>query len=278
MEEGKNKFHALQLFTDTFIAETVHLSNDQVGIYIRLLCFAWTKNAKPFNTVDAYTICQCRNENCEREVFDILQEFFILKDKERELWEHKRLVQEHSYLVDKYKKRSIAGKKGAQSRYGLSLHHEQTKWEKSSNAIGKTMAPIPSPSPIPNKIYSDSFEKLWNMLDRKRGSKFKAHQEFNKIDGKAVSGIEFIAKKYNEQIKDITEAKFVPHFSTWLYQRRWEIDEKDSKWSDSATIITKMEQLGYVYLHQEDNFNYFKKDNKQYKIDRYDKEHMILDA
>ena len=40
MEEGKNKFHALQLFTDTFIAETVHLSNDQVGIYIRLLCFA----------------------------------------------------------------------------------------------------------------------------------------------------------------------------------------------------------------------------------------------
>ena len=43
-----NKFHALQLFTDTFAAETVHLTNEQVGIYIRLLCFAWTKNAKPF--------------------------------------------------------------------------------------------------------------------------------------------------------------------------------------------------------------------------------------
>ena len=45
-----NKFHALQLFTDTFTAETVHLSNEQVGIYIRLLCFAWTKNTKPFST------------------------------------------------------------------------------------------------------------------------------------------------------------------------------------------------------------------------------------
>ena len=54
--DGKeiNKFHALQLFTDTFAAETVHLTNEQVGIYIRLLCFAWTKNAKPFTTESAF--------------------------------------------------------------------------------------------------------------------------------------------------------------------------------------------------------------------------------
>ena len=50
MEEKTNKFHALQLFTDTFAAETVHLTNEQVGIYIRILCFAWTKNAKPFKS------------------------------------------------------------------------------------------------------------------------------------------------------------------------------------------------------------------------------------
>ena len=37
--DGKeiNKFHALQLFTDTFAAETVHLTNEAIGIYIRLL-------------------------------------------------------------------------------------------------------------------------------------------------------------------------------------------------------------------------------------------------
>ena len=45
--EKENKFHALQLFTDTFSAETVHLTNEAVGIYIRLLCFNWTKNTKP---------------------------------------------------------------------------------------------------------------------------------------------------------------------------------------------------------------------------------------
>ena len=58
-KEVNNKFHALQLFTDTFSAETVHLTNQALGIYIRLLCFAWTKNTKPFTSESAYRICQC---------------------------------------------------------------------------------------------------------------------------------------------------------------------------------------------------------------------------
>ena len=73
--DGKeiNKFHALQLFTDTFAAETVHLTNEEVGIYIRLLCFAWTKNAKPFTTQSAYRICQCQSKECEGNVYKILE-------------------------------------------------------------------------------------------------------------------------------------------------------------------------------------------------------------
>jgi len=76
MEKEINKFHALQLFTDTFAAETVHLTNSQIGIYIRLLCFAWTKNAKPFTTESAFRICQCRTDDCHIEVYEILEEFF----------------------------------------------------------------------------------------------------------------------------------------------------------------------------------------------------------
>ena len=72
MEREINKFHALQLFTDTFAAETVHLTNQAVGIYIRLLSFAWTKNTKPFTTESAYRICQCTDGNCHTDVDDIL--------------------------------------------------------------------------------------------------------------------------------------------------------------------------------------------------------------
>ena len=265
MEEKTNKFHALQLFTDTFAAETVHLTNEQVGIYIRLLCFAWTKNAKPFTTDSARIICQCRTAECEYTVDDILREFFIgeqkINDKKVYVlhWTHKRLTAEHEYLTAKYKRKSIAGKKGADARY---------------SANGKTMAPIPIPKPIPNKnIYDQSFEELWNSLNIKRGAKFNAYKIFQKISHE-IENID-IAEIYNKQQSGV-EAKFVPHFSTWLMQRRWEIQEQDQKHQENpADLRTKMENLGYNFRHSEDNFDYFKKDGKEYKIDRYDKDHII---
>ena len=269
MEEKTNKFHALQLFTDTFAAETVHLTNEQVGIYIRLLCFAWTKNAKPFTTDSARIICQCRTAECEYTVDDILREFFIgeqkINDKKVYVlhWTHKRLTAEHEYLTAKYKRKSIAGKKGADARY---------------SANGKTMAPIPIPKPIPNKNnkgYDPSFERLWSYLKIKKGSKYKAHQTYQKTWQFFGMDLEDIGDIYNKQINGV-EAKFVPHFSTWLMQRRWEIQEQEQKHQENpADLRTKMENLGYNFRHSEDNFDYFKKDGKEYKIDRYDKDHII---
>ena len=259
MEEKTNKFHALQLFTDTFAAETVHLTNEQIGIYIRLLCFCWTKNTKPFKSENAWRICQCINEDCQVAVQSILQEFFIPTDDTLSEWTHKRLTAEHEYLTAKYKRKSIAGKKGAAARY---------------SANGKTMAPIPIPKPIPNKnIYDQSFEELWSSLNIKRGSKFSANKIFQKIS-EEIQDID-IAEIYNKQQLGV-EAKFVPHFSTWLMQRRWEIQEQDQKHQENpADLRTKMENLGYNFRHSEDNFDYFKKDGKEYKIDRYDKDHII---
>jgi len=268
MEEKTNKFHALQLFTDTFAAETVHLTNEAVGIYIRLLSFAWTKNTKPFKTESAYRICQCRDDNCCINVYEVLEEFFILQsenqeDRNKNTWIHKRLVQEHEYLTEKYNKRSKAGKLGMESRY--------------NGVNNKTITPIPIPKPIPNNNkYNQPFEELWSSLNIKRGAKFSAHKIFQKISHE-IKDIK-IAEIYNKQQSEV-EAKFVPHFATWLSQRRWEIDEKDQKHQESpADLRTKMEKLGYNFRHSEDNFDYFKKDGKEYKIDRYDKSHIIHNA
>jgi len=269
MEREINKFHALQLFTDTFSAETVHLTNEAVGIYIRLLCFAWTKNTRPFNTESAYRICQCRSDECEREVMKILTEFFIrFKDPSDammhtvELWIHKRLVAEHQYLTDKYKKRSLAGKKGASIRH---------------SANGKSLTPNPNPNPKPNNIntYDPQFEQLWDSLGRKRGSKFKAHETWLKLWSQGIlkeSDNPLLIQAYQNQVDEIEDVKFVPHFSTWLSQRRWENDESVSK---VATILQKMEKLGYETIGTESNFTLFIKDGIKYKIDRYDKDHII---
>lgn len=255
--DGKeiNKFHALQLFTDTFAAETVHLTNEEVGIYIRLLCFAWTKNAKPFTTQSAYRICQCQSKECEGNVYKILDEFFKLESflKNIEKWTHKRLTAEHEYLTAKYKKRSESGRKGGLAR-------------------SKNVAPIPIPSPIPNKyIYDAGFEKLWNLVNKPRGSKKKAEEIFGKVLKFIDIPLEDVAEIYNTQIDGI-ETKFVPHFTTWLSQHRWENNDFAQ---ETVSIIKKMENLGYIHIDTKPRFNYFKKDGKEYRIDRYDKNHII---
>lgn len=257
MTKETNKFHALQLFTDTFTAETVHLTNEAIGIYIRLLSFAWTKNAKPFKTESAYRICQCKTEECKLNVDEVLGEFFKVNPKE-DTWTNKRLLHEHEYLTDKYKRRSEAGQKG-----GLA---------KRDNATSKKVAPIPIPKPIPNNnIYDESFEKLWKDLKIKRGSKFKAYKEFNKINVEEITN-EQMARIYNKQIQGIENNKFIPHFATWLFQRRWEIEEENNPMPD---IIDRLVNLGYIHSGTDGNFELFKKDGKNYKIDIFDDKHQI---
>ena len=210
-------------------------------------------------------ICQCRTKDCELRVMEVLNEFFIVDKKGVDfIFTHKRLVQEHEYLTAKYNKRSKAGKLGMEIRY--------------NGVNNKTITPIPIPKPIPNnnnKGYDPSFERLWSYLKIKKGSKYKAHQTYQKTWQFFGMDLEDIGDIYNKQINGV-EAKFVPHFATWLSQRRWEIDEKDQKHQESpANLRTKMEKLGYNFRHSEDNFDYFKKDGKEYKIDRYDKDHII---
>ncbi len=267
MTKETNKFHALQLFTDTFTAETVHLTNEKIGIYIRLLSFAWTKNTKPFTTESAYRICQCTDGNCHTDVDDILNEFFkkdLKMDTQEVIWTHKRLVHEHEYLTNKYKRRSEAGQKGGRARV--------------ENASSKNQAPIPKPKPIPNKnIYDEHFEELWNKLKIKRGSKFKAFQEYWKLDkhtGCTVADLfnaDELSKIYNSQQQGV-ENKFIPHFSTWLSQRRWEMENENNPIPD---LIDRLINLGYVHKGTDGNFELFNKDGKDYKIDIFDDKHQM---
>ena len=216
MTTENNKFHALQLFTDTFSAETVHLTNDAVGKYIRLLCFSWTKNAKPFKTESAYRICQCIDNDCKKKVDEILSEFFIWdsvnEKKDYVLWTHKRLIKEHEYLTAKYKKKSDAGKKGMETRY--------------ASVNNKTITPIPIPKPIPNKLIVENFEIFWNLLTHKKGSKHLALKRYALHCH--TSNPNDIAERFNRYTSTVKDKEFLAHVATWLNQKRFE-DEETNK-------------------------------------------------
>jgi len=238
MDKETNKFHALQLFTDTFAAETVHLTNEAIGIYIRLLSFCWTKNAKPFTTESAYRICQCRSKECEAIVNLVLNEFF---KKEVYGWTQKRLTAEHEYLTAKYKARSEAGRKG-----GLA---------KSDNASSKMIAPIPIPRPIPNKNIQSMFEKFWSLISHKKGSKFLAGKKYALNCSDMVP--EEVAISFNRYASTVKDMEFLAHVSTWINQRRFE-DEVNNK-TDINNVISRLVKLGYRHIGKNGNFERFTK-------------------
>ena len=266
MDQENNKFHALQLFTDTFAAETVHLTNEAVGIYIRLLCFCWTKNAKPFTTSSAYRICGCKSKECESIVNLVLNEFFIatkiVHNPNFDSWSHKRLTAEHEYLTAKYKKRSEAGRKG-----GLATQNQA----KGDFASSKIKAPIPIPSPIPNKNMQSIFEKFWSLISHKKGSKFLASKRY------AVHCVEMeaeeVALAFNRYASTVKDKEFLAHVSTWINQRRFE-DEANNK-TDINNVISRLVKLGYIHKGREGNLEKFTKDSKKYSINRLDTEYMI---
>ena len=267
MSKLANKFHALQLFTDTFSAETVHLTNEAVGIYIRLICFNWTKNTKPFSQKDAYRICQCRSKECEDIVDLVLKEFFLLNSTG---YTHKRLVQEHKYLSEKYQIKSDSGKKGAKNR-----------WNKSAN--GETMAPSPIPSPIPNNninktknIKKDKeklFDIFWSNITTKKGSKHRSMKLYESLCA-TLDPIE-IANRFNRMCLDVKDKQFVPYVATWINQRRFE--DEDNNIPDINNVINRLIKLGYKRRTSYGNFERFTKNNKNYKINRLDKDYMIID-
>ena len=54
------KLKAWYLFTEDFIAGTQHLTNQEIGIYIRLLCWNWNKKC-PGLPQDMNTILRIAN-------------------------------------------------------------------------------------------------------------------------------------------------------------------------------------------------------------------------
>ena len=76
----KEKLKAWYLFTEDFIAGTQHLTNQEIGIYIRLLCWNWNKRCpglpKDMNIILRIANCITDSEkfSCEK----IVNEFFVL--------------------------------------------------------------------------------------------------------------------------------------------------------------------------------------------------------
>lgn len=190
---------------------------EQQGAYVRLLAIQWKEGSIPAdNKAIARLLSLVIAE--DREMLDLVLEKFepVRSDHSRLI--NPRLEEIRTEQERKHEHMSAAGKKGMESRWGKSSYKPvitkllQSESESDRKKINK------------ESLSSFDFEKVYAEYPRHEGKTkgveklkqtIKTQEEYEKL----LRGI----KAFSEKCKrEGTDAKYIPHFATFVNQRRWE--------------------------------------------------------
>ena len=132
------KFPALNLYTDAFIADTIHLNAAQTGAYIMLLMAAWRSDDCRLPDDDKVLARYARMNLRQWLPNKPLIMSFWRKDSENK-WYQSRLIDERTFATDVRNKNVMAGRISALKRHNSTLTDVGTSVQLKSNPL--------SPSP-----------------------------------------------------------------------------------------------------------------------------------
>ena len=204
------------------------------------MCHAGVRNGDglPNNFEQLCTIVNVYSNNPEQveslktDINTVLYEKFKLIDNK---WHNERQLEDYKRTVEKINHRAEAGRKG-----GLAKAKQTSSTVSVSDSV------------------SVSFNNIWDALLVKRGSKKKALEKFKSIPT-TVNG-ESIIDKYNELCRNTENQIFIPHFSTWLSQERYNdedvfnLDNFKKKHSIEANFIEEKDNL--LFFRSKENFGF----------------------
>ena len=120
-------------------------------------------------------------------------------------------------------------------------------------------------------IYTSQFELYWSSIPSKmRKGKGKAYKAFKK--SKYELTIEELSERYRKHHE--LNGEFTKHPATWLNQECW-LDDEVQNSIEQPTLIDRMQKLGYKHYGSEGNYEQFIKDDKKYKVHRFQKNAQI---
>jgi uncharacterized protein YdaU (DUF1376 family) len=154
---------AFQFYPDDFIGGTCDLSAEEVGVYIRLLCYQWSRGAIP---EDAAKLARIAGINVTS---DTLQKFPNGQNARLE-FERKK---QSEYREEKAK----AGKAGAKKRWH---NHSTPIVLPMANTMANDSSPSPSPSPLPIKSSTNS--KAKKISDEEWMAQLKTNSDYSGIN------------------------------------------------------------------------------------------------
>ena len=200
-----DKIFSMPVRVNDFIANTVHLKNEDLGIYWRLLCFSWENKAQlTSNMEEVYEICKAFNSETREKVDKILVRFFSFNEVSK-CFEQKAQVEEWLRVNKNHVVKSENGKLGGRPKANGKLTETESK------------ALILKPIPILNKNkYIDEFNTFWGECVYKV-SKGQAEKNWSKLPGEIKKNPNELVKKYNSYVSDCKiKGSFIKHPSSWL--------------------------------------------------------------
>ena len=261
------KVWKMGMAVDQLIADTVDLSDDEFGKYMRILFFAWKHEAElKLTDEDIDTQTQrisniCKNPDNNKTKY-ILNRFFLF-DKEknslfskaqREEWER---VQEISYQA----------RQNAMKKWQKTDKNDDVLSQSDGNAsYSKSKSKSNSKTDSKNIL----FEEFWDIIKYKK-NKQEAKDQFMKIDlSKEKLNHRQIAEKYNEEYDNRPDWQSPKYVQGWLSKKRWLNEmvitpqELQQKYSIAGRFV---KQEGDLFVFEEkDTFG-----NIQYKYNKYGK-------
>ena len=215
---------------DFFMDENVRLmTNQQVGIYIKLLCFCWLEGSIPKNSSAIAKLCD-ETETAMAQLWPAISKCFEVSQLDDERLVNKRLDAERKKQQEFSDERKKAGKRGAK----ISWNHEI---KTDSSAIAEPMAKnssafaSASASSTSNTIkhtaakaasYTPAFESFWKEYPRKSGkvAAFKSWASKGcEVHLEAI--LKALAWQKRSKAHLMRDQEFIALPATWLNQGRW---------------------------------------------------------
>ena len=181
------------------------MTAQQEGLYIRLYTHLGSLNGRglpnDFNVISRMVLDPSDEaEVVEQQKADLM---FVINAKLTLVdgrYHQLRQKKDRENKVDIVKIRQETGKKGGLAKA------KQTKYQNSSKDSDSDSESI--------------YNNIWSKLSIRRGSKQVAYASWLK-SAKDIKP-EILIEKYNSLCSQADDPKFIPHFSTWLNQNRWE--------------------------------------------------------
>ena len=207
----KEKLKAWYLFTDDFVAGTQHLTNECIGVYIRLLCWNWNKRCQgiPTDPESYYRIANCITDGEKRSCDQVIKEFFIEVNSH---YQSERQLQEYLYITKRIEASKINGRLGGRPK----------KPSQNPPTLTSTLTSKPKTKK------KDNFPLFWKDITNKV-SKGIAEKNFKSLDQDWQNKPEELAEMYNKYYHSVEDKKFAKQPAFWLSAKKYEDQEAEKQ-------------------------------------------------